>query len=556
MGAQPLYQVLVVQRVEGAETHHYSTSIGLRTLTMNIEADQWGNQFAHCVNGVEVFAMGADYIPEDNLLGRTNAETTRTLLEQCVAANFNTIRVWGGGYYPEDWFFELCDQMGLLVWQDLMFACAVYELTEEFEETIVQEIVENVKRIRNHACLALWCGNNEMELFVADRYWVDRNSQVADYIKMYEYIFPKLMKQLDPDTFFWPASPSSGGHFDQPNSPDHGDVHNWDVWHGNKPFTEYRAFFFRYLSEFGFQSFPSIKTLETIITDPSDLNPFSYVMERHQRNRAANGKIMNYLQQTYRYPTEFSLFVYASQLLQAEAVKYGVEHLRRNRGRCMGAVYWQLNDCWPVISWASVDYCRGWKALHYYAKRFFAPVMISCEEDGMLTQNMYVVDAAFRISPSVRLSVANETQDRKELVVHYSLRKNTGDILEQGETTLTAEKCSATWLERQEFPAIDIYDTYFSYDVCEGEHCVSQGSVIFSVPKYFRYLDPKLTHQVEGDQIIITASTYAKSVEILNENQDMILSDNYFDMNPGTTRVTILSGDPRNITVRSVYDIH
>ena len=192
---------------------------------------------------------------------------------------------------------------------------------------------------------------------------------------MYEYIIPRVLKEYDPNTFYWPASPSSGGAFDEPNDENRGDVHYWDVWHGNKPITEYRKFFFRYVSEFGFQSFPSLKTVETF-TEPEDRNVFSYVMEKHQRNQSANGKIMNYMEQTFLYPNDFDTTLYASQLLQAEAIRYGVEHFRRNRGRCMGTVIWQLNDCWPVASWASIDYCGRWKALHYYAKRFFAPVTI------------------------------------------------------------------------------------------------------------------------------------------------------------------------------------
>ena len=188
---------------------------------------------------------------------------------------------------------------------------------------------------------------------------------------MYERIIPEVLSEYDPDTFYWPASPSSGGSFDEPNDPNRGDVHYWEVWHGNKPFSEYRKYFFRYASEFGFQSFPSVKTLETVTDDPKELNPFSYVMEKHQRNYGGNGKIAKYMQAAYRYPENFSDFVYASQLLQADGIRYGVEHYRRNRGRCMGAIYWQLNDCWPVISWSSIDYYGRWKALHYYAKRFF-----------------------------------------------------------------------------------------------------------------------------------------------------------------------------------------
>lgn len=229
-----------------------------------------------------------------------------------------------------------------------MFACAVYDLTPEFEANIRAEFADNIKRIRNHACLGLWCGNNEMESFIHDHTdMVTKPSEVRDYLIMYERIIPEELAKYDPSTFYWPSSPSSGGSFDSPQDPNRGDVHFWDVWHGNKPFTEYRGHYFRYLSEFGFQSFPTKKTIEEIC-DPSELNIFSYTMERHQRSGSGNGKMINYMQQTYRYPTDFGTLLYASQLLQADAIRYGVEHFRRNRGRCMGALYWQLNDCWQA----------------------------------------------------------------------------------------------------------------------------------------------------------------------------------------------------------------
>ncbi|MDE6936694.1 MAG: glycoside hydrolase family 2 protein, partial [Lachnospiraceae bacterium] len=409
-GGQPLYTVKVTLYADGEPVDVWERRIGLRTMTMRIRKDEWGECFAHEVNGVAVFAMGADYIPEDHLLGRVSLQTTRKLLEQCVAANHNAIRVWGGGYYPEDWFYDICDELGLIVWQDFMFACAVYELTPQFKENIRREFIDNVRRLRHHASLGLWCGNNEMEMFVEEgHHWVTKKTEVRDYVIMYEQLIPEVLAEYDPQTFYWPASPSSGGAFDEPNSPDRGDVHYWAVWHGNKPFCEYRKYFFRYASEFGFQSFPSRKTIETFTDDPKDMNIFSYVMEKHQRNYGANGKIMNYLQQTYLYPTDFDTLIYASQLLQADAIRYGVEHFRRNRGRCMGAIVWQLNDCWPVISWSSVDYCGRWKALHYAEKRFFAPLMISCQEEGMMTQEADMNREHFEFEKSIRLNVANET---------------------------------------------------------------------------------------------------------------------------------------------------
>lgn len=212
LGEQPLYKVTAILYRQGQEEDRWERRIGLRSMRMKREKDKWGESFAHEINGQDFFAMGADYIPEEHLLGRRSREKTRRLLEDCKAAHFNVIRVWGGGLYPDDWFYDICDELGLAVWQDFMFACSVYELTPEFEENIRQELIENVKRIRHHACLALWCGNNEMEMFVDERCWVTKYTEVRDYLFMYERIFPEILREYDPDTFYWPASPSSGGY--------------------------------------------------------------------------------------------------------------------------------------------------------------------------------------------------------------------------------------------------------------------------------------------------------------------------------------------------------
>lgn len=557
-GEQSLYTVSV-DLIKNGEVvvDNWTRRIGLRTITMDRTKDAWGEKFATCVNGVNIFAMGADYIPEDHLLGRVTKETTRTLLEKAVFANFNSIRVWGGGYYPDDWFFDICDELGLVVWEDFMFACAVYDLTPEFEANITAEFIDNLKRIRHHASLGLMCGNNEMEQFVKEGNWVSKDSEVRDYIIMYERILPQIMKEYAPQVFYWPASPSSGGSFDDPRDENRGDVHYWDVWHGNKPFTEYRKFYFRYLSEFGFQSFPSKKTVETFTDDERDMNIFSYIMERHQRNGAANGKIMNYMQQTYRYPCDFETVIYASQLLQADAIRYGVEHFRRNRNedRCMGAVYWQFNDCWPVASWSSVDYCQRLKALHYYARRFFAPVMISCEEEGMAGSGQELVRLPFDFPKSIRLNVTNETMESKSVNVRWQLRDAAAKIIRSEECDITVPALSSVWLDKVSLPDIDIYSNYVSYQALMDGKVVSEGTVIFSYPKYFRYEDPSLKVSVSGSFITVSADTYAKSVEILNDNEDLILSDNYFDLNGDSKTVEVLSGNIDHLRLRSVYDI-
>jgi len=557
-GEQNLYTVNVrLLSPDKEELDFKSKRIGLRTIVMDRSKDKWGEKFATCVNGVNIFAMGADYIPEDHILGRVTKKTTRKLLEKAIFANFNSIRVWGGGHYPDDWFYDLCDEMGLVVWQDFMFACAVYDLTPEFEKNITAEIIDNLKRIRHHASLGLMCGNNEMEQFVKEGTWVSKESEVRDYITMYERIMPKLMEEYAPAVYYWPASPSSGGSFDNPRDENRGDVHYWDVWHGNVPFSEFRKFHFRYLSEFGFQSFPFRKTVETFTDDENDMNIFSYIMERHQRNGAANGKIMNYMQQTYKYPTSFDAVIYASQLLQADAIRYGVEHFRRNRNedRCMGAVYWQFNDCWPVASWSSVDYHHRLKALHYYARRFFAPIMISCEEEGMLGSGQELVRLPFDFKKSIRLNVTNETLSEEKITVEWELRNAKAKILRKESKKITVPALTSVWLDRVELPAVDIYNEYVSFSAYKAGEKISEGTVIFSYPKYFRYEDPELTCSIEGDKITVSASKYAKSVEILNENEDLILSDNYFDLNADSKTVRIISGNTDNLRLRSVYDI-
>lgn len=554
-GAQPLYRV-DVELVSGASRlDGWHRRVGLRTMTVSRVKGEHGESFSHCVNGVDVFAMGMDYIPEDNLLPRVTPERTRRLLEDARASNVNTIRVWGGGYYPDDYFYDICDELGLLVWQDFMFACAVYNLTEAFEETITAEFVDNIRRLRSHPSLALWCGNNEMELFAGGGMWIREMRQKSDYVKMFQYIIPKVLKAEDPQAFYWPSSPSSGGDFDRPDDPNRGDVHDWDVWHGLKPFTDYRNYLFSYVSEFGFQSFPCMETIESF-TLPEDRNIFSYVMEKHQRNATANGRIVTYLSQTYLYPSSLDKLVYASQLLQAQAMQYGVEHWRRHRGRCMGAVIWQLNDCWPVASWAGIDYFGRWKALQYYAKRFFAPVLVSCHEEGLVNQEGISVNTE-RIDPrkTARLNVSNETMERFEGKVFWSLRRPDASVIEEGAFDVSAPALTAVWLPEQDFTEYGPYDCYYSYRLTGGDGgLVGEGSVLFCAPKHFRFVDPGLTARLEGGEIVVAASAYARSVE-LQCGADVLLEDNYFDMNGGERRVKILRGEAKSVTARSVYDI-
>ena len=554
-GAQPLYTVRVELLSGGAVEDVWEKRIGLRTMTVRRERDEWGESFAHEVNGVPVFAMGADYIPEDCLLPRITPETTRRLLEQCAAANYNTVRVWGGGFYPHDWFYDVCDELGLLVWQDLMFACATYRLTDEFEENISREIEENVRRIRHHACLALWCGNNEMEGFLYDGFG-ETPQLKGDYTRMYSYVIPKIIRRTDPDAFYWPSSPSSGGDFDNPHDETRGDAHYWAVWHGYKPFPDYRRHTFRYASEFGFESLPALRTIESF-TAPGDRNAFSYVMQRHQKCFGGFAKMMVYLSQYFRYPTTLSDLVYASQLMQAQAMRYAVEHWRRHRGQCMGAIVWQLNDCWPVASWSSIDYEGRWKALHYFEKRFFAPLLLSCCEEGMLSQDPNVNSREPAYEKSARMSVVNETAQDRRVLVSWRLHSPLSlPVSEEHRRELTVPAYSAVWLDKVELPDAEPRFDHIGFTL-NDEHGarLSYGTALLSTPQIYEYADPKLSVRVEGDELVVTAAAYASCVEIQNRREDLLLSDNYFDMEAGERRVSILSGSPDGLRLRSVYDI-
>lgn len=592
-GAQPLYTVTIslLDDETGSELDSVQKRIGLRTVTVDTspfpeeerdshigpqirEDRKEGRHFDFVVNGLRIFAMGGDYIPEDNILSRVNRERTEILLRDAAQAHYNSIRIWGGGYYLDDFFYDLCDEYGLLLWQDFMFACASYELDDTFEETLRAEFVEVVRRLRHHASLGLWCGNNEMETEILEDQWNGRfngiqpgtegiasvhrasNKQFYDYIKLYEYILPSILKEEDPNAFYWPSSPSSGGNYEDAYEENIGDAHYWGVWHGGDQFSDYRKHHFRFLSEFGFQSFPCMATVRSF-TEPEDRNVFSEIMEMHQRNTAANGKIMNYLSATYRYPKDFDQLLYCSQMLQLDAIRYGVEYFRRIRGTCMGTVVWQLNDIWPVASWSSIDYYGRWKALHYGEKRFFAPVSITCEEHGRLDQKPFVNSLPIPVEYSAALHVANETGETVKGIVRWQLRRPDSAVIREQEVPVEVEPYSGTWLEKEIFNQDgDEREMHLYYEFVQDGEVISSGSALFVAPKHYHFADPKLSVEVTGDRVIVTSEGYAKGVCVESEDGNLRLSDNFFDMEKGQRVLQIVGEKPEgSLKVRSVYDI-
>ncbi len=559
-GEQNLYTFNIELIENGQVVDSDCKRIGLRELKLIREKDRWGESFCHEINGIRFFAMGADYIPEDNIFSRYSKERTYNLIKQCHDCNFNAIRVWGGGIYPHDYFFDACDEYGLVVFNDLMFACMQIPNYQSMHDNIAVEVRENLTRIRHHASLAVISGNNEIEEGVAC-WWKgapNENEIRATYLKIFEKMIPRIVEDVCPYIPYVPSSPSSFGYGIDPRNQNYGDCHYWEVWHGNKPFTEYRNYHFRYLSEFGFESFPCEKTVNSF-TLPEDRNIFSRIMEMHQRCKGANKKILTYLADTFKYPSEFGTMLYASQLLQAEAIRYGVEHLRRNRNddRCMGALYWQLNDIWPVASWASIDYYGRYKALQYVAKRFFAPVMISCEEIGETATRPFVVMQPdfYDYSTQAKLSVTNETTKEVSGIVDWELRSADSKILQSGNENITVPALTSVWLDNMDFNKTDVVNNYLSFSFVVDGDVVSEGTVLFTVPKHFNFINPNLRYEINGDEITVYADSYAKYVEIDSPDSDFILSDNYFDMNAGSKTVKILEGTPKTIKLRSVYDI-
>jgi beta-mannosidase len=367
LGEQYLYALAVKACGETV-----SKKLGLRKMELISEEDKDGLSLLVRVNGVDVFSKGADWIPNDALPQRQTAESIRGLLESAAQAHMNCLRVWGGGQYESDEFYGICDELGLMIWQDFMFSCALYPADKKFLASVRAEAEYQVKRLRDFACIALWCGNNED---VGALGWFkeskeSRDRYLVDYDRLNEGVLGDSVDKFDPQRKFWPSSPCGGrgDYSDCFHADNRGDMHYWEVWHGGKPFEQYYKIKPRFCSEFGYQSFPSVDSIRSNVTSP--------VMEHHQRNGGGNSKIIEMMSRYFRMPEGFENFVYLSQVQQAIAIKTGTEHWRRLRPYCMGTIYWQLNDNWPVCSWASLEYSGKWKLLHYAALRFFDDVMV------------------------------------------------------------------------------------------------------------------------------------------------------------------------------------
>ena len=439
-GSQPLYRVEVELVAGGGRVlDSRSFQVGLRTLELRREPDEWGESFGFAVNGVPVFAKGSNWIPADSFPARATPERLESLLGAAADANHNMVRVWGGGYYETEAFYDACDRLGILVWQDFMFACSIYPLgDEEFLAGVAAEVAEQVRRLRHRACLALWCGNNEMERGWASWGWdrPENGDLKAAYLRFFGETLPAWVAAEDGATPYWPSSPSSGRPLVEAIGGRSGDEHEWGDGDRLAPFAAYGREVYRFVSEFGFESLPAMATVAAFAPDPADWNLGSPLLDHHQRCASGNARILFYLAQHFRLPRDFEGLVYLSQVLQAEAIRVGVEHWRRERDRCRGTLYWQLNDCWPVSSWSSIDYFGRWKALHYATRRFYAPVLLSAQVEG---------DAA-------TLSLTNDLPATWSGEVRWSLERLDGAVVSAGGGAAEAPGLTTTFVARVPVP--------------------------------------------------------------------------------------------------------
>ncbi|WP_204115218.1 glycoside hydrolase family 2 protein [Shimia biformata] len=506
----------------GNEARH--VKLGLRDVALDTSPDEVGNRFAFRVNGRDIFMRGANWIPADALPQRATPEATRDLLQSAVDANMNMIRVWGGGQYEADWFYELCDELGLMVWQDFMFACNSYPAHQrDWLDLVRREARQQIRRLSRFACLALWCGDNEL---VGALGWFDETRANRDrYLAIYDRLNHALEEAIEdeaPGVPFWPSSPSvgrldfgDGWHVDTS-----GDMHFWDVWHSAREFEHYRSVRPRFASEFGFQSFPSMQVIEGF-TDPADRNVSSRVMEVHQRNAGGNARIVETLQRYFRFPDRFDDMVYLSQVSQGLAMKTAIEFWRANAPRCMGTLFWQLNDTWPVASWSSLEYGGAWKCTHYLARRFLAPVLVTAQPDDATGE--------------VVLFGVNDTADTVTLNITTRAVHVSGviDALVPANAALPPGRATEVMRLAPGTLADDAF-LHFDWTDKTGVH-VGENEYLPKRPKDYDLGQPKIDVSRDGDQITLTSDRPALFVTH-DHGGRAVYDDNCLTLMPGRSR--------------------
>ena len=558
-GKQPIYKFDVKLTAGKGVADEASAKTGLRSIELHRELDQWGRSFEFRVNGIPVYAKGADVIPFDSFPNRVTTKDYRKVLESARDANMNMIRHWGGGYYETQEFYDICDELGIMIWQDFMFGNDWQPGTYDFKQQVEKEVRHQIERLRNHPSIVLWSGNNETEAAFG---WGQNSTGKSpearfrmwqDYLTIFSGVIARTAAELDPERPYWPSSPSAD-YEETSDKFQTGDIHEWTVWHGRADFTEYETHNVRFVSEYGFQSFPEMRSIEAFTTPEDRTSIFTPVMLVHQKNAAGNAIIHDYMTRYFGEPKDFASFLYASQVLQAEGIKIGAEHWRRIRPRNMGGIYWQLNDCWPVASWASLDYYGRWKALQYYARRFYAPLLVSPHvEDGALA--VYVVsDSTQPISAKIRVRVLDFNgktvkEERKDVQVPAlssttPIRMPLSGFLNAGSTESNS--------------------IFGVAELTVDGTVVSQNTVFFVPDKQVRLPQPQISAEVlsEGKQFVVKLASpvLARAVYVSFGDLEATFSDNYVNLLPGepveirVTSPAALDQLKANLKIQSLAD--
>ena len=532
-GGQSRYRFAASVRIGRDLAAHTETRTGLRSVELRRVPDEWGKSFEFVVNGISVFAKGADVIPFDSFPNRVTPEIHRNILQAARDAHMNMVREWGGGYYESDDFYDICDELGIMVWQEFMFGGDMVPGDVPFQENVRQEAIDQIKRLRDHPSIVIWCGNNEVE--TGWWHWGDRQEFKAsispdtrdrvwqDYVILFADVLKGAVAQYADPTPYTPSSPSA--NFEEiPDNQHNGDMHYWAVWHQQAPASDYTLQFPRFMTEYGFQSFPEMRTIRTF-AKPEDFDIRSTVMQAHQKNKGGNERILTYMLREYREPKDFASFVYLSQVQQAEIIKIGAEHLRRQRPRTMGSLYWQLNDCWPVASWASIDYYGRWKALHYYARRFYDDVLISPFLDDDKVDVYVISDKLQPLSGTIHMRLLDFSG--------HVLLEQTKDVQVPSQSNAIYLSVDKATLSTKANPR----QSFLVFDLDVAGKRVSRNLVFLDVTHNLELpvaptIETAISKTGEGYTITLQSAKLARSVFLSFGGLDVQSSDNYFDLLP------------------------
>jgi beta-mannosidase len=537
LGEPHLYSFRTDLTVNNQTSDAWTEEVGLRSLKIINRPDKDGKTFYVELNGIPVFAKGANYIPQDNFLPRVTPEQYEKTILDAANANMNMLRIWGGGTYESDLFYQLCDRYGILVWQDFMFACSLYPAEGELLENIRQEAIDNVKRLRNHACIALWCGNNECNDAWFNWGWQKRyKAQNPEYEQkiwkqfndQYNVTLPQVVEEYAPESFYWPSSPFA--RYDGGSDDRNGDRHYWEVWHGKKPIEMYNKERSRFFSEYGFQSFPEFESVKRYAPRQEDWDIYSEVMMSHQRGGMhANELIETYLLNEYRKPRNFEAFLYMNHVLQGDAIKTAIEAHRRDMPYCMGTLFWQHNDCWPVASWASRDYYGRWKAQHYFARKAYRDILVSpiADEDGQL-----------------KVQIVSDRHKACNGRLEVKVMKLTGEVLNSYKRNVIVDANSSKALFSvpldEALKGVRKEDVFIHAVLLTDKGNSNYTNNYFLVKqKEVNYPKAQLATSVQpiegGFEVTLSSDNFARAVFIATGDANSSFSDNYFDILPGSS---------------------